>query len=80
VAERARQVARHVGGSANSAAGADPLPAVYRAVLGRAPSAAERAAGAKFLAAAAAEPGSDLAPLEQFAQVLLLSNEFLFVD
>ena len=80
VAERARQVAKRAGGSAGSAAGGDPLPEVYRAILGRAPSAAERAAGAEFLAAAAAEPGADLAPLEQLAQVLLLSNEFMFVD
>ena len=55
---------------------------VYRAVLSRSPTKAEGELAVAFVAAAEADkPGpGKLTAWEQFAQVLLLSNEFAFVD
>ena len=50
------------------------VAALYRLALGRAPTPAELALGREFVADAAA------GRWEQYAQVLLLSNEFAFVD
>ena len=50
------------------------VAALYRMALGRAPTPAELALGREFVADAAA------GRWEQYAQVLLLSNEFAFVD
>jgi hypothetical protein len=79
VADRARRaVVRH-------AADAE-IEELYRGILGRSPSDSERQDAARFVAAALVEPAGEppgetvLAPLEQLAQVLLLSNEFMFVD
>ena len=77
VAVRARRAAvRHAGGAEEAIAG------LYRGILGRQPAASERQEAARFVAAAAARPPGEgtLGPLEQVAQVLLLSNEFMFVD
>ncbi len=56
------------------------VAALFRAVLGRPPAPAESQAAARFVA----EPGdsrqSQLSRWEQLAQVLLMSNELLFVD
>jgi len=58
-----------------SAANADgKVAALYRLALGRGPTPAELALGREFVADAAA------GRWEQYAQVLLLSNEFAFVD
>lgn len=56
--------------------------AIYRAVLGRDPTAAELELAAAFAEeSAAAKPAAgQLGVAEQFAQVLLLCNEFAFVD
>ena len=62
------------------------IEGLYRGILGRSPSVSERQDAARFVAAALVEPAGEppsvtvLAPLEQLAQVLLLSNEFMFVD
>ncbi|HEX6986283.1 MAG TPA: PSD1 and planctomycete cytochrome C domain-containing protein [Planctomycetaceae bacterium] len=53
--------------------------ALYRIALQRDPAAEELGAAAAFLAGEPM-PGSDLSRTEQLAQVLLLANEFLFID
>jgi len=52
--------------------------ALYRAVLGRNPTREELALALEF--AGSSPAASAFGPWEQFAQVLLLSNEFAFVD
>jgi hypothetical protein len=55
--------------------------AIYRAVLSRDPTSAETEAVTEFVAGTTAKPGKgQLDPWEMAAQVLLLSNEFAFVD
>ncbi|MFM7185273.1 MAG: PSD1 and planctomycete cytochrome C domain-containing protein [Planctomycetota bacterium] len=70
--------------AAEQVSAADPsarVTALYRRVLGRSPSSDERMRAEEFLAEAPGAAGPDqLAPLAQVAQVLLLSNEFMFVD
>jgi hypothetical protein len=67
-----------VGPVADSAA---KISALYRAALARTPSAAETAAAQHFLDSAAADAtGSQLTPWEQLAQLLLMTNEFAYVD
>ena len=58
------------------------VAAIYRAILGRPPTSVEIAVGEAFaLEAGKVKPtGNQLTAWEQFAQVLLLSNEFLFVE
>jgi hypothetical protein len=62
------------------------VTAMYRVALGRNPTAEERALGRGFVTAPrhwavrAAEARRGFGPWEQLAQVLLLSNEFAFVD
>ncbi len=58
------------------------VKAVYRAVLGRNPTKEEAVLAADFLDSAteAKAAANQLGALEQFAQVLLLSNEFAFLD
>jgi hypothetical protein len=70
VAEAAQAVAARPAVAA-AAGPAAKATAVYRAVLGRSPAAPEATAAAEFLAAGTPD---------QLAQVLLLSNEFAFVD
>jgi hypothetical protein len=57
----------------------DCVRLVYRRVLGRLPEPHELALGAGFLNRKYPAPAS-LSPLAQFAQVLILTNEFTFVD
>ncbi|HZY84391.1 MAG TPA: DUF1549 and DUF1553 domain-containing protein, partial [Gemmataceae bacterium] len=52
---------------------------MYRLAYGRAAAADEVELGRRFVAEATRAPAK-LSPWEQYAQVLLLSNEFLFVD
>ncbi len=65
---------------------ADPTPegrigALYRLVLTREPTPEEVAAGLRFVQAAEMHAASSqLSPWEQYAQVLLLTNELMFVD
>jgi hypothetical protein len=62
----------------------DRIQNVYRRAFGRAADADEVQLGLAFLQAAAQEPAPTgpqaLGPWERYAQVLLLSNEFMFVD
>jgi hypothetical protein len=57
------------------------ITALYRLILNRPPDADELAIGGDFLSAS---PGSatetKLSPLEQYAQLLLLTNEVMYVD
>jgi hypothetical protein len=65
-------------------AAAQRVAALYRLVLGRSPEPAEVQLGVRFVQAAQADPalGKEvkLGPWEQYAQVLLLTNELMFVD
>jgi hypothetical protein len=58
------------------------IEALYRLVLMRAPDHGELAIGRGFLSAAAGAPQDDmkLTPIEQYAQLLLLTNEVMYVD
>jgi hypothetical protein len=55
---------------------------LYRAILSRNPTTEETALALAFVSAAEGSPvtGRQLTAWEQFAQVLLLSNEFAFAD
>ncbi len=81
VAERARAVALRPE-VAQATAPSAKLTAIYRAILSRKPSPDEVTVGVAFAdeAGKAKVTGNQLTAWEQFAQVLLLSNEFLFVD
>jgi hypothetical protein len=83
VMEQARQLVKR-GEIASAALPEAKVRALYRVVLGRPPDGEELTMGLRFLQLAAAEtaPGGaqGLAPLERYAQVLLLTNEFMFVD
>jgi hypothetical protein len=82
VVEQARRLAQQV----------QPIPEtdvdgriqqLYRIVYGRAAGATEVSVGRQFVAATPPETGEEAAPLtawEKYAQVLLLANEFAFVD
>jgi hypothetical protein len=56
------------------------IAALYRIVLARDPEPAEVQTGLRFLEAEQAEKESKLTPWEQYAQVLLLTNEAMFLD
>jgi mono/diheme cytochrome c family protein len=56
------------------------IRALYRLAYAREPDADEVTLGLRFLEAAAREPGGQLDPWQRYAQVLLLANEFVFVD
>ncbi len=60
---------------------AEQIQALYRLTLAREADADELKIGEQFLATApAASDGIKLSPVEQFAQLLLLTNEFVYVD
>jgi hypothetical protein len=79
--ERARDVMKR-DDVAKATKDADKVKAIYRAVLSRNPTEQEVALALEFQADAAKEKTTftQLGSWEQLAQVLLLSNEFLFVD
>jgi hypothetical protein len=81
VAEQARAVVARPEVSAAKSPGAK-VAALYRVVLGRNPTTEELALGRAFVGTAdASGPAADrFGKWEQYAQVLLLSNEFAFVD
>jgi hypothetical protein len=60
----------------------EQLVALYRAVLGRAPEPDEQAIGRAFLESCdpSSSDGSGPKPLALHAQILLLSNEFMYID
>lgn len=76
VAEQARAAAARpeVAGAKSDG---EKVTALYRAVLGRDPTAEERALAFAFVTG---EGKGDFGPWPQLAQVLMLSNEFAFVD
>jgi hypothetical protein len=62
---------------------ADPaarIARLYEAALGRAPTEEEVELGRQFVEAPRGPAGSPITPWEEFAQALLLTNEFVFVD
>jgi hypothetical protein len=65
---------------------AERVQALYRLIFGRKATPEEVAVGCGFTQSLAAEPApaekgaAPLGPWESYAQALLLSNEFLFVD
>jgi hypothetical protein len=80
MAEQARSLAARpeVSGAASPTA---KVQALYRLVLTRAPAPAEVEAALRFLSEAGRGPErSQLNPWQQYAQVLLLTNELMFVD
>jgi hypothetical protein len=56
------------------------ITALYRLVLNRRPDNDELSIGRDFLAAPTATDGPKLSALEQYAQLLLLTNEVMYVD
>ncbi len=79
VLEQARALAERSG----TEAGTDParrVDALSRRVLGRSATPRETGQALRFIAEAAADPTARQAPWEQFAQVLLASNELVFLD
>ena len=74
---QAKAFAARVGKAA--ATDADRVTAAYRLAYGRDPSDAEQALGTAFLAGTA-DKADQLTRWQQYAQVLLASNEFLYID
>jgi hypothetical protein len=56
------------------------VTALYRLVLARQPDQEELEIGLNFLAEANTSSEAKLTPLEQYAQLLLLSNEAMYID
>jgi hypothetical protein len=54
--------------------------AMYRILFGRSPTPTEIDLGARFVEESHQKPDAKLTPWEEYAQVLLLANEFVFVD
>jgi hypothetical protein len=73
VVQQARDVVGRLSGSDE-----ERLVSLYQTVLSRSPNADEQAAAREFLASP--PEGSQLTAWEQLAQVLLLTNELMFVD
>jgi hypothetical protein len=64
---------------------ASRVSALYRRVVARAPDVAELDAAVRFLSGSAgksrvSQDASPLSPMQQLAQVLLMTNELMFVD
>ncbi len=76
VAEQARRLAARPE-VAGEAARDRRIAALHRIVFGRAPTPEEAALGARFVEG---EGDGALKPWEKYAQVLLISNEFMFID
>jgi hypothetical protein len=72
VVEQSKALAARTTGS-----GPERVKAIYRLALGRNPTREESALAVEFVGSM---PASEFGPWEQLAQVLLLSNEFAFVD
>ncbi|WP_437200788.1 DUF1553 domain-containing protein [Planctomicrobium sp. SH664] len=83
VAEQARALARREEVT-QAVEPAQQVESLYRLVFGRTPEPTEKELGLSFLVAPAASeqevPHPQLSRLEQYAQALLLTNEFTFVD
>jgi hypothetical protein len=77
VMEQARALAANVAGLADDSGKA---AALIRRILGRPPTGPEISRARQFVETAGADPNAKLTPWEQFAQVLLASNELVFLD
>jgi hypothetical protein len=66
------------------ASDADKIEFLYRRLFGRTPGETERRAGEHYIKEeidwAKREPGESFAPWSRYAQVLLQSNDFMFID
>lgn len=81
VQERARHLAASVEGELGESADATGvIGELYKRVLGREPEADELAKASAFVDRPGAVAEDSLPPLAQLAQVLMLTNEFLYVD
>lgn len=78
VQEQAKHLAASIDREAGDSAGA--VGRLYKRVLGRAPDAHELARASAFVDRPGASAEDSLPPLAQLAQVLMLTNEFLYVD
>jgi hypothetical protein len=74
VVEQSKALAKRATGKTDE----DRIRHLYRLALGRNPTAEELALGREFIRVA--ESNKDFGPWEQYAQVLVMSNEFMFVD
>jgi hypothetical protein len=79
VQEQAKQLIKR-GELSGLSDGVAKIRALYRIVFGRQPDDREMELGQHFLQTTSGNAGSGLSPWEQYAQVLLLANEFAFVD
>jgi cytochrome c553 len=79
VAEQARNVT-HRPEVAKATTPGKSIRELYRVILQRPPSREEMSFGEKFLNLQGAAKSSKFSPIEKYAQVLLLSNEVMFVD
>ena len=79
IQQQAGKLAAAIDREVSSNQGENQVRCLYRRVLGRSPDTAELALATAFLKRK--EPASEtLSPLGQLAQVLILTNEFMFVD
>jgi hypothetical protein len=78
VIEQAKALASR-GEIASAGGEAEKIAALYRVVFSRPPSEAETRVGLEFIQSASAVQ-SPLSPWEQYSQLLLLTNEFTYVD
>ena len=65
---------------ATAASDEEKIRGLYRMVFARAATAEEVSLGRRFLEAAGAAGAGGMTGLERYAQALLLTNEFMFVD
>jgi hypothetical protein len=79
VQEQAKQLVKR-GELSGPNDGVAKIRALYRIVYGRQPDDRELDLGQRYLQTTFGNAGSGLSPWEQYAQVLLLANEFAFVD
>jgi hypothetical protein len=77
VMEQARALAANVAGLSDDSGKA---AALIRRILGRPPTELEISRACQFVETAGADPNAKLTSWEQFAQVLLASNELVFLD
>jgi hypothetical protein len=78
VLDKARQLARDCQDAAND--DACRINWLYQRVFARAPTDDEKSMVSSYLGTAGATSADKLSPLERLAQVLLMTNEFSFVD
>lgn len=78
IQEQARRLAAYCWSSADN--DGDRLDILYRRIFARTPTADEKQLALQFLASAQTTTTEKLSPAERLVQVLLMTNEFTFVD